>query len=103
MPVTISAFIMGILVIPMIKALLLLLSPISPTQVRVPMIVATTVDIRAIISVFARALSILSSPKRFIYHLNVNPPHLALDLLPLKESTISVAIGAYMKTRIIPI
>ena len=97
MPVTMSALIIGMLVTPMITARLLRFCPISAMQVTVPMMVDTTVEISAMISVFASALRIEESLNRFRYQPNVKPPQRALDLLELNESTMSVTIGAYMK------
>ncbi len=72
------------------------------TQVAVPMIVATTVEIRAMISVLAKALMISESEARFKYQSKVKPPHFALDLLELQERIIIVTMGRYIKTRIMP-
>jgi hypothetical protein len=88
------------LVIPMMMERSLLDKPIIAIQVKVPIIVEKIVASTAIESVLKRALATASSDKRLMYHLSVNPPHLALDLLELKESTIRVRIGAYMKIRI---
>jgi hypothetical protein len=99
-PVTISALIIGILVIPMTIDLVFLDNPIMAIQVTVPIIVAITVEITAIESVLISALATASSSKRFKYHLKVKPHHFALDLLALKERTIKVIIGAYIKIRI---
>ena len=61
MPVTISAFIIGIFVMPMITLLDLVLTPMSATQVNVPITVAAIEDTRAMDRVFAKASSIASS------------------------------------------
>ena len=100
-PVTISAFIMGILVIPIITDLVLEDRPIMAIQVKVPIMVEKNVARTAIDNVLKSALATASSDKRLMYQSSVKPPHLARDLLELKESTIRVKIGAYMKIRII--
>ena len=78
------------------------LRPIIAIQVIVPMIVEKMVARDAIESVFTRAEATALSEKSLMYQLSVNPPHLALDLLKLKESTISVTMGAYMNKSMIP-
>jgi hypothetical protein len=83
----------------MIKERSFELRPIIAIHVKVPMIVEKTVASIAIVRVFIRAPATASSDKRFIYQPRVNPPHLALDLLALNESTISVMIGAYINIK----
>jgi hypothetical protein len=95
-PVTISALIIGILVIPIIKERSLVFNPIIAIHAMVPIIVDIIVERIAIESVLIRALATASSESRLAYHFKVNPPQRALDLLELKESTISVIIGAYI-------
>ncbi len=65
-----------------------------------PITVAITEESSAISSVFPSAFKISSFCISRVYHLKVKPPHLALVLLELKESTISVAMGAYRKRKI---
>jgi hypothetical protein len=95
-PVTISALIMGILVMPMITERIFLLRPIMAIQVKVPMIVEKIVANTAMVRVLIRADATASSDKRLMYQLRVKPPHFALDLLALKERTIRVMMGAYI-------
>ena len=99
-PVTISAFSIGILVIPIRTALVRLCIPFIPTQAAVPIMVAIKEETKAIISVVYNASIISLFWNNSIYHLKVKPPHFARVLLALKESTISVAIGAYKNIKI---
>lgn len=103
MPVTMSAFSMGILVIPMItvrgSARMLLMA----TEAAVPMIVAARADTNAISRVVYSALIMGRLSNICTYQSRVNPPHWVLDLERLKERTIMVKIGAYKKTRMITI
>jgi hypothetical protein len=92
---------MGILVIPIITDLVLEDKPIMAIQVKVPIMVEKIVARTAIDNVLKSAPATASSDKRLMYQSSVKPPHFALDLLELKESTIRVKIGAYMKIRII--
>jgi len=65
----------------------------------VPTTVATREEISAMESVFQRARIISSFSNNDIYHFTVKPPHLARDLLALKDRTPSVAMGAYRKIK----
>lgn len=98
-PVTISAFIIGMLVTPMITERSFDDKPIIAMHVKVPIIVEKIVASTAMASVLKSALATASSEKRLIYQSNVNPPQRALDLLELKDKTMSVTIGAYIKIR----
>jgi hypothetical protein len=90
---------MGILVMPMINERIFLLIPIIAMQVKVPMIVEKTVASTAMVRVFTRAEATASSDIRFTYQFRVKPPHFALDLLELKDKTIKVTMGAYIKIK----
>ena len=99
-PVTMSAFSMGILVIPMIIVRLVFFMLLMEMQATVPMTVAIKADKSAMISVFHNAERMASFRNREAYHFNVNPPHFALVLLALKDKTIKVPMGAYRKIKI---
>ncbi len=57
-------------------------------------------DKKAIVSVLESAFKIALLCSSEVYHFVVNTPHFARVLLLLKESTISVAIGAYKNIKI---
>ena len=101
-PVTISAFSMGIFVIPIRIVRLVRFMDCMAIQAIVPMKVAISADNTASASVFHRACMICSFWNRAAYHLVVKPPHFARVLLALKESTIKVTMGAYKKIKISP-
>jgi hypothetical protein len=81
-------------------ALVFLFAYISPMQVTVPIKVDIIVAKIAIDNVFQSVPIIVSSWNKSTYHFKVNPPHFALDLLALNESTIKVKIGAYINIKI---
>lgn len=98
-PVTISAFSMGMLVIPMrmdrgIRFMLLM-----ATAAAVPMITAIKDDKKAISRVLYKAVIMVELENSSEYHLVVKPPHWVRDLELLKDSTAMVAMGAYKNTR----
>ncbi len=97
-PVTISAFSMGIFVMPIQKVFPFLFMESIARQESVPIMVAMIADKVAIASVLKKACNMASLLKSETYHFVVKPPHLALDLLELKERTISVAMGAYINS-----
>ena len=99
-PVTISAFSIGMLVIPIKIALFRLFMLDMAIQAIVPIMEAAKAERNAISRVVPRAFRIVSSCMSERYQFTVKPPHFALVLLALKESTISVAIGAYRKIKI---
>ena len=101
-PVTISAFSIGIFVIPMRTARLVRFMDCMAMQAIVPMRVAISADKIASASVFHKACMICSFRNKAAYHLVVKPPHFARVLLALKESTIKVIMGAYKKIKISP-
>ena len=101
-PVTISAFSIGIFVIPMRTARLVRFMDCMAMQAIVPMRVAISADKIASASVFHKACMICSFWNKAAYHLVVKPPHFARVLLALKESTIKVIMGAYKKIKISP-
>jgi hypothetical protein len=96
-PVTISAFNIGIFVMPIKIARPFFFILRIARQAIVPINVAKREAKKAIINVLYNAVKITSSSKSARYHLKVNPPHFARVLLALKDKTISVAIGAYKK------
>ena len=102
MPVTISEFSMGILVIPINTVLALGFIALIPMEAAVPSKVARKADTSAITSVLYKADIIASSRNKETYQERVNPPHLVLDLEALKDRIIKVTIGAYMRKRIRP-
>ena len=93
-PVTISAFSMGILVIPIIMVRVRFFIVFMAIQAMVPITVAMMEESSAISKVFPSARRISSLCTNCTYHLKVKPPHLARVLLALKDRTINVAIGA---------
>ena len=96
-PVTISAFSMGILVIPIMIVLgvrVILLIAIAAT---VPIMVAISAESTAITRVLESASMILRLSNIWVYHCRVKPPHCVRDFDLLKDSTIMVAMGAYRK------
>jgi hypothetical protein len=99
-PVTISAFIMGMLVMPMMKERILAENANIAIHAKVPIIVAKIVDRTAMDNVLNSASATASSSSRLRYQLRVKPPHFALDLLELKERTIRVMMGAYINISI---
>ena len=66
----------------------------------VPITVENRADRKAISRVLYSACMIAALANSSLYHFRVNPPHFARVLLALKESTIRVAMGAYMKMKI---
>ncbi len=99
-PVTISAFSMGILVIPIKIVRFLRFIFCMAMQVMVPIKVAARAESSAMDNVFHKACMITALSNSSAYHLKVKPPHFALVLLALKDSTIKVTIGAYKKRKI---
>ena len=83
MPVTISAFNMGMLVMPMMTALLRFPIWLMAIHATVPMTTAINEDTKAIKSVFHSACMISLLSKREEYQRNVTPPHFALVRLAL--------------------
>jgi hypothetical protein len=101
MPVTISAFSIGILVIPMKMVRGTRFMPLIAMAAAVPIITAIREDKNAMSSVLYSAVIIVSLENICVYHLRVNPPHCVLDLELLNDKTVMVAIGAYKNMRII--
>ena len=93
-PVTISAFSIGMFVTPIINVRNLLLSACIPIAAAVPITVAIRAESRAMMSVVYKAFMICSLRNSSTYHFVVNPPHFERDLDALKESIIKVTIGA---------
>ena len=100
-PVTISAFSIGILFIPRSRFFGLAFILLRAIQVIVPISVAITDDIIAMNIVLYNACMIASFLKSSEYQWVVKPPHFALVRLLLKDRTINVTIGAYKKINII--
>ena len=101
-PVTISEFRMGILVIPIHIVFVLGFMALMPIEAAVPSRVARRADTRAMTSVLYKADIIASSWNKETYQERVKPPHLVLDLEALKDRTTKVTMGAYMRKRIRP-
>jgi hypothetical protein len=99
-PVTISAFNMGILVTVIKKVLALDCMPLMATEAAVPIMVAIKADKRAMDSVVYSAFIMEVSENRDTYQFRVNPPHFALVLEALKERPTRVRMGAYNKIKI---
>ena len=99
MPVTISAFSMGMLVTPIMVVRNFRCMDWIPIAAAVPMTVAIRADRRAMIRVVYRAFIICSFLNSSTYHWMVNPPHLERVLDLLKDSTIKVTMGAYRSTK----
>ena len=95
MPVTISAFNIGILVIPMTMVWGICFMLLMAMEAAVPMMVAISADKNAISRVFCKAAMMLRLANIWVYHCSVNPPHWVRDLELLKDNTTMVAIGAY--------
>ena len=93
-PVTMSAFSMGMLVTPMTMVLGTVRMELMEMAAAVPMIVATRADTKAMINVVVRALMMERLSNIWVYHCRVNPPHWVLDLDLLKDRTIMVRMGA---------
>ena len=101
-PVTMSAFNIGIFVTPIINVRDMLLNDWIPMAPAVPIIVAIMAERSAIVNVVYRALIISAFWNKLAYHFKENPPHLADVFDELKERTINVIIGAYNRRRISP-
>ena len=99
-PVTISALIIGIFVIPMMMERFLFFILLMAKLAIVPIIVEISAAKKAITNVLISDWIMASFSNNATYHFKVNPPHLALVLLALKERTIKVIIGAYRKIKI---
>ena len=99
-PVTISAFSMGMLVMPITTVFGTALMELMEMAAAVPMMVAMSADTKAMTRVVVRALMMERLSNIWVYHCRVNPPHWVLDLDLLKESTIMVRMGAYRKISI---
>ena len=91
--VTMSGFIIGILLIFNIQSFTTFLLFESPIAVIVPSTVETNVAIMAILSETYTDEIMPSSVKSFLYHLNEKPVNLVKDLDELKEKTIVTTIG----------
>ena len=102
-PVTISAFNIGIFVIAISMVLGVLFMLFIAIAAAVPRIVAIRAEEKAMIRVVYRADIMDSFCKSSEYHFKVKPPHFALDLEALKERTIRMIIGAYKNNKIVPI
>ena len=63
-------------------------------QAMIPITVAIRDDTKAMRSVFPKAAIMSSFLNKDTYHFPVKPPHLALVLDLLNDSTIKVTIGA---------
>ena len=99
-PVTISAFSMGMLVTPMRTVLGRVPMLLMAMQAATPMTVAMRADSRAISRVLCRADIIFRLANISAYQRRVKPPHWVRDLDVLKDRIIMVTMGAYRKTMI---
>lgn len=93
MPVTMSAFSIGIFVTPMKRVRNLGFIAWMPMDAAVPMTVAARAETRAMIRVVYRAFIISWFWNRETYHFPVKPPHFARVLALLKDRTIKVTMG----------
>ena len=93
-PVTISAFNIGIFVIPIINVLAPFLRLVIAIAAIVPIKVEISADKTASSNVVTRAYIIEESERSFAYHWKVKPPHFALDFDLLNDKTINTSIGA---------
>ena len=98
-PMTISPFSIGILVMPMKTVRLFFDMLLMPMHASVPSTVAIAEARSAMISVVYSAfmISVLANSER--YQCRVKPPHLARVFESLKESTTRVTIGAYRRIK----
>ena len=95
-PVTISGFIIGILVT--VKTAFLIhffRFALIPTAASVPIISAKIEDVIAKTSVFDNACNVIRSLKSSQYHFKEKPESTLVLLVPLKDITTMTAIGAY--------
>ena len=93
-PVTISAFSIGIFVTAVNIILGVFFIAFMAMDAMVPIITAMKADKNAIINVVYNALRISSFWNNSLYQSKVKPPHFALDLEELKDNTTKVKIGA---------
>ena len=93
-PVTMSAFSIGMFVIAIMVVRNLLFSACMPIAAAVPIKVEINADKSAIIKVVYNAFIISAFSNKLAYHLSENPPHLDRVFELLKDSTINVTIGA---------
>ena len=99
-PVTISGFTIGILVIFIKVSFQIFFEFINPMQAKVPNMVAIIDAIIDIKRVFRAACNIEISLKRSLYHLRVKPPHATRDFDALNELIIKSIIGEYKNKNI---
>ena len=93
-PVTISGFIIGILVTVITLDLTTPFFILSiPTAARVPITVAVIAEVTARMSVFVKAFIVALSLKSSTYHFVENPCITLVLFVPLNESTMSIIIG----------
>ena len=93
-PVTISAFSMGILLTAKNRFLAFAFILERAMQVKVPIMVAAREDTSAMNRVLERASIMDWLSKRARYHFAEKPPHFALVRLSLKDRIIRVTMGA---------
>ena len=101
MPVTMSAFSIGMLLNPRRTFCVRGFMAAIPSTASVPTMVAIRAASMAMEKVFTMApiMSLLWNSSA--YQCRLKPPHTDIDLTSLNESTISVSIGRYRKSMII--
>ena len=100
-PVTISGFIIGILVTELIKPLTYLLRILRrPSAAIVPITVERQADATARINVFFRAVKVAALLKSSRYQYSEKPVKTPVLLVLLKEKSIKTRIGVYSMRRI---
>ena len=98
-PVTISEFSIGMLLIPMTMVRGIRFMLLMPMAAIVPMTVAIRADANAMSSVLFKAFMMAESWNICVYQRVVKPPQTVLDFVLLKDKTIMVTIGMYKKSR----
>ena len=98
MPVTISAFSIGMLLNPSSMFCVLGFIAAMPSTASVPTTVAISAASMAMENVFTMAPIMSLLWKSSSYQCRLNPPHTDIDFVSLNESTISVSIGRYRKS-----
>ena len=99
-PVTISAFISGILFIPITIVLGTFFMLLIPMHATVPIMVAISADRNAMIRVFHKADMIRLLLNSCSYHFRLKPSHWDIYFELLNDRIISATIGTYRKIKI---
>ena len=101
MPVTISAFSIGMLLNAMMVSWLFFFMPDIPRHAAVPIAVAPREAVRAMAKVFITELIISLFWNISLYHRREKPVKTDIDLLSLKDRTVRARIGRYRNSMII--